>query len=134
MKVIVYTDGASRGNPGHASYGFSISDEMGKLIYQEGKYIGTTTNNIAEYSGVLEAFKWILKNIHEKLDLRLFADSKLVAEQLSGKWKIKNAGLKLLIFKIKDLEKEFETVSYIHVPREKNTVADRLANIALDSR
>lgn len=133
MKLIIYTDGASRGNPGHASYGFTISDEKGKLIYEEGKYIGIATNNIAEYNGVLEVFKWLKENINEKLDLILFADSKLVAEQLSGKWKIKNAGLKPLIYQIKTLETGFESVSYIHVPREKNTIADRLANLALDS-
>lgn len=133
MKIIIYTDGASRGNPGHASYGFTISNEKGELIYEEGKYIGIATNNIAEYSGVLASFKWTRENIHEKVGIKLFADSKLVAEQLSGKWKIKNAGLKLLIIQIKDLEREFESVLYTHVPREKNVVADRLANLALDS-
>ena len=132
MKLILFTDGASRGNPGPASYGFTISDEKGKLIYEEGKYIGTETNNIAEYTAVLESFKWISKNIKQP-EIKLYADSKLVAEQLSGKWKIKNLGLKPLFYQIKTLEMAFAGVTYSHIPRERNTVADGLANLALDN-
>lgn len=134
-KLIIYTDGASRGNPGPASYGFTISDELGKLIYEEGRYIGVDTNNMAEYSAVLEAFKWIKQNLYKKgLEIELYADSKLVAEQLAGKWKIKNTNLKLIFEKIKLLEMELGAVLYTHVYREKNTVADSLANQALDNR
>lgn len=133
-KLIIFTDGASRGNPGHASYGFTISDDSGKLIYEEGKYIGMATNNIAEYTAVLEAFRWILQNIKEKPEIELYADSKLVAEQLAGKWKIKHPGLKPLFDQIKVLEMELGGVLHTHVPREKNTVADSLANQALDNR
>ena len=134
MKLIIYTDGASRGNPGPASYGFTISGGSGKLIFEEGKYIGVTTNNIAEYTAVLEAFKWISKNIKEKVEIELFADSKLVAEQLAGKWKIKHPGLKPLFEQIKILEMELGGVVHTHVPREKNTIADSLANQALDNK
>lgn len=134
MKLIVYTDGASRGNPGHASYGFTISDELGKLIYEEGKYIGVATNNAAEYTAVLESLRWIKDNIGKKAGITLFADSKLVAEQLSGKWKIKHLNLKPLFEQIKILEMELGVVYYTHVPREKNTIADSLANQALDNR
>lgn len=133
-KLIVYTDGASRGNPGHASYGFTISDETRKLIYEEGKYIGITTNNVAEYTAVLEALRWIKENISESVEVELYADSKLVAEQLSGKWKIKHPNLKPLFEKIKILEIELGGVVHTHVPREKNTIADQLANLALDKR
>lgn len=133
-KLIVFTDGASRGNPGHASYGFTISDDEGKLIYEEGKYIGIQTNNIAEYTAVLEAFHWIAKNVTEKVQIELYADSKLVAEQLAGKWKVKHPGLKPLFEQIKVLEMQFGGVLHTHVPREKNTIADALANLALDKR
>lgn len=134
MKLILYTDGASRGNPGHASYGFTISDDSGKLIYEEGKYIGITTNNVAEYKAVLEAFRWIKENIKESVQIELFADSKLVAEQLSGKWKIKHPNLKPLFEEIKILEMQLGGVIHTHVPREKNSIADSLANQALDKR
>lgn len=139
MKLIIYTDGASRGNPGPASYGFTISEGKGKLVHEEGKYIGITTNNVAEYTAVLEAFKWVGENIKDKvvkgpLQIELYADSKLVAEQLSGRYKIKSPHLKPIIEKIKILALELGAVTYSHIPRSKNTRADRLANQALDSR
>lgn len=135
MGLIIYTDGASRGNPGPASYGFTISEGKGKVLYEEGKYIGITTNNVAEYTAVLEALRYIKENLAGKdLVLNFFADSKLVVEQLSGRYKIKSLHLKLLIEEIKLLSLELGGVIYAHVPREKNTTADRLANQALDSR
>lgn len=136
MKLIVYTDGASRGNPGPASYGFTISDESGKLLHEEGRYIGKTTNNVAEYSAVLEAFKFIREKYSKKLPLQidLFADSKLLAEQLSGRYKIKHPNLKPLFNQIKILEMEIGFVFYAHIFREKNILADKLANQALDKR
>ena len=134
MKLIIYTDGASRGNPGPASYGFTISNKNKKLVYEEGRFIGKTTNNVAEYTAVLEAFKWIKKHIKEDVKIELYADSKLVAEQLSGRYKVKASHLKPIIQKSQILAIEFGGVLFTHVPREKNTTADRLANEALDSR
>lgn len=134
MKLTIFTDGASRGNPGQASYGFTISDEKGNLIYEEGKYIGVTTNNVAEYTAVLEAFKYLKKKYPEKLQIDLFADSRLVVEQLSGRFKVKNPRLKLIFEQIKILELEIGRVFYTHIPREKNFKADSLANKALDTR
>lgn len=135
MKLIIYTDGASRGNPGHASYGFTVSDDQGRLLYEEGRYIGITTNNVAEYTGVLEALKYTKgKYGRRNLSVELHADSKLVAEQLSGRFKVKSAHLKPIIEKIKILSLELGGVVYNHVPRAKNTAADKLANLALDSR
>ncbi|MDO8573598.1 MAG: ribonuclease HI family protein [Candidatus Daviesbacteria bacterium] len=134
MKLIIYTDGASRGNPGHASYGFTISGEKGKLLYQEGKYIGIATNNVAEYMAVLEALKYVKKNLNrESLQIELFADSRLVVEQLSGRFKVKSPHLKPLIGQIQILKMQLGGAIYNHVPREKNSAADRLANLALDS-
>lgn len=133
MKLIIYTDGASRGNPGPAAYGFTISDSEGKLLYEEGRYIGITTNNVAEYTAVLEALKNVSSIKGQVTSIQLFADSKLVAEQLSGNYKIKAKHLKPIISEIKILALELGGVIFSHVPRVKNTLADRLANLALDS-
>ena len=138
MKIIIYTDGASRGNPGHSSYGFTVSDENSELLHEEGRYIGITTNNVAEYTAVYEALKYV-KKIYGNLPVggltvELYADSKLVAEQLSGRFKVKSAHLKPIIEKIKILSLELGGVLYSHVSRSKNTKADRLANLALDNR
>lgn len=134
MKFIIYTDGASRGNPGHSSYGFTISDEKGKLIYEEGTYIGINTNNFAEYSGVLGALRYVKENLESLSEVNFYMDSKLVAQQLSGKWKIKSQSLKGLIDQIRNIEKSLGTVIYQHIPRSRNNIADGLANLALDSR
>ncbi len=133
MKLIIYTDGACRGNPGKASYGFTVSDGQGKLIYQEGKYIGITTNNVAEYTAVLESLKWIKENMENNPGLEYYADSKLVVEQLSGRFKVKSPHLKLIIEKIRGLALGFEGILFTHIPREQNIAADKLANLALDA-
>lgn len=133
MKIIIYTDGASRGNPGPASFGFTISDES-RLLHQEGKYIGIATNNVAEYTGVYEALKFVKDHYGKAiLQIELYADSKLVIEQLSGRFKVKSAHLKLIIEKIKILSLELGGVIHTHVRRAKNIQADKLANQALDS-
>ncbi len=130
-KLIVFTDGASRGNPGPASYGFVIREE-GKVVYKEGKALGITTNNVAEYTSVLQALKYIKKNYTSILPVEFFADSRLVVEQLSGRFKIKSPHLRILIDEIRNLEKKIGEVNYTHIRRELNKDADRLANIALD--
>lgn len=135
MKLIIFTDGASRGNPGPAAYGFTIVDENGKLIYKEGCYIGETTNNVAEYTAVFRALDYVKKKYeHKNPKVELFADSKLICEQLSGNYKVKAKHLKPLIEKIKILSLELGGVIYTHIPRAKNFAADEIANIALDSR
>ncbi len=136
MKLIIYTDGASRGNPGHASYGFTISDDQGKLLYEEGKYIGITTNNVAEYTAVLEALRYIKGKFAKSnpLSIELYADSKLVVEQLSGRYKMKSPHLKQIFEQIKILAIELGGVVHTHIPRSHNSEADRLANLALDYR
>ncbi|TSC64311.1 MAG: ribonuclease HI, partial [Microgenomates group bacterium Gr01-1014_93] len=119
MKLIIFTDGASRGNPGPASYGFTISNGSGKLLHEEGCYIGQTTNNVAEYTAVLKALEWVRKNLNTRdLEINLFADSKLVAEQLSGRYKIKAAHLKPIIEQIKILGIKLGGVFYTHVDRK----------------
>lgn len=131
MKIYIYTDGASRGNPGPSSYGFTIADEQRKILYEEGKFLGVNTNNFAEYSAVLAALEYVKENFKTS-KVTFFMDSKLVAEQLSGRYKIKSPNLIPLIGKIKDLESKLTGVSYNHIPRAQNKQADCLANKALD--
>lgn len=134
MNLIINTDGASRGNPGPASYGYVIKSDDGVIRHQEGKTIGFATNNIAEYTAVLSAFEYIKDHFSHKAPhkITLLADSKLVVEQLSGRYKIKSPTLKVLLDKIKILEMDLGWVEYKHVYREHNFIADRLANKALD--
>ena len=135
MKIFIHTDGASRGNPGLASYGFVIEDEENNVLYQEGKYIGITTNNFAEYKAVLEALKRVKILVgNQTFEIHLLADSKLAIEQLSGRYKIKSPHLKPLIKEIKALATSIGGILYRHVPREQNKIADHLANLALDNR
>lgn len=133
-KLIVYTDGASRGNPGLASYGFAIFDENKNLLFEKGEYIGITTNNVAEYTAVLESLNKIKEQFKSELPIEIsyFADSKLVVEQLSGRYKIKSPHLKEIIIQIRILQKEIGDTTFNHVLRDKNKHADRLANEALD--
>lgn len=134
MKLTIYTDGASRGNPGLASYGYAIFNEDGSVAYEEGQAIGIATNNVAEYTAVLESMQRVKKEFASNLPVELYyrADSKLAVEQLSGRYKIKNEILRGIIHKIKALELQVGSVTYTHIPREQNKIADRLANIALD--
>lgn len=135
MKLIIYTDGASRGNPGHAAYGFSIRNDQGKVLHQEGQYIGLATNNFAEYSAVLNALKYINKKLKKDThEINFFMDSKLVVEQLSGRYKIKSPTLKPLIHRIKEIESNLGLITYNHIPRKLNQDADYLANRALDEK
>lgn len=133
-KITIYTDGGSRGNPGQAAYGFVIYDSQKKVIYEEGKSIGINTNNVAEYSGIMEALRYVKKNILNTSLIEVFMDSQLATMQLLGKWKIKNENLRSLFFTIKTLEKEIGAkITYTHVRREFNKEADKLVNQALDS-
>ncbi len=134
MKLTVFSDGASRGNPGKASYGYIIKNDFGVILHEEGKAIGLATNNFAEYSGVLSAFRFIDKKYSERGDIEIavYADSQLVVRQLAGEYKIKSRNLKDLYERVKELEEKFTKVTYKSIPRSQNFIADRLANQALD--
>jgi len=129
--VVVYTDGGSRGNPGPAAVGAVISSKDGQVLAEIAEALGVATNNVAEYTAVLRA----LERAHElgarRVDLR--ADSKLLVEQLNGRWKIKNPTLRVLHEKVREVAKGFDTVTYTHVRREKNVEADALVNVALEA-
>lgn len=130
MKVKVYTDGGARGNPGPAAYAFVVFENDTK-IFQEGKYIGETTNNVAEYTGVAKALEFLTTQIDVK-EVSVFLDSLLVKEQLTGNYKIKHDNMKNFASQIKALEKNFQHITYTHIPREKNKDADALVNSTLD--
>ncbi len=134
MDFVVNTDGASKGNPGPSSYGYIIKNRGGAIVHQEGQLIGVTTNNVAEYTAVLKALEYIVKRFFRKVPhkVEIVADSKLVVEQLSGRYKIKSPNLLPLVDKIRVLEIEVGTVSYRSVPRAENFIADRLANLPFE--
>lgn len=134
MDLVINTDGASRGNPGPASYGFVIKARGGAVLHQEGEQIGVATNNFAEYTAVIKAFEYIVKKFFRKAPhkIEVIADSRLVVEQLSGRFKIKSPNLLPLFEGIKTLEFDLGQVSYRSVPREENFIADKLANRAFE--
>jgi len=131
-KIVCYTDGASRGNPGLASAGAVIFEDE-EVLAEIRSPLGIQTNNWAEYEAVAQVLQRIKELGLSDRSIEIRMDSKLVAEQLSGNWKIKKDTLKEQYNKIKDiLHGGFNDIIYTHVRREKNTYADRLANEALD--
>lgn len=129
-KLVIYTDGASRGNPGPAAYGVYIIDEDQNTTELKGA-LGDQTNNFAEYTAVVEAIKWMVANSFKEAELR--ADSELMIKQINGEYKVKSDTLKPLHAEIKSLMvKNQLRVNFKHVRREFNKDADRLANEALD--
>ncbi len=129
--IEIYTDGGSRGNPGPAAYGFIVKSQ-GQTIHKQNGYIGIATNNTAEYTAVLEALKWLTEKFKNE-NLKFFMDSQLVVSQMSGLYKVKNNNIRDLLFKIRELESNFTSVSLTHIPREENMEADRQVNLALDN-
>ena len=130
--IEVCADGGARGNPGPAAFGYVIKKD-GQIVKNGNGYIGIATNNVAEYTAVIEALTW-LESSYPKVNLTFYLDSELVVSQLSGIYKVKNANIRNLIFKIRTLESNFGQVNYKHIPREKNKDADRLVNLALDGQ
>ena len=127
--IYIYCDGASRGNPGPASYGVSIIDEDGKVIAEFGEPLGVRTNNYAEYQGVIAALRYLSDTAYRDVTIRM--DSKLVIEQLAGRWKVKSPDMRELVSEASRLLGPFRaTLQWI--PREQNARADELANQALD--
>ena len=127
----IYCDGGSRGNPGPAASAFVVVNESGDVIYKESKYIGTATNNVAEYTALLMALSWAKDNAHEGLAVVL--DSELVTRQMNGEYKIKSPSIKPLALRAKEIERSLGVgVLYEHTKRDGNKTADALVNSALD--
>ncbi len=125
-----YTDGGSRGNPGPAGYGVRIEDGAGKLVEELYEFLGTATNNVAEYRGLLAALRWARD--HDLTSLRVRSDSELLVKQMKGVYRVKNPGLQPLHQEAQQLARQIGRVVFEHVRREQNSEADRLANKAMD--
>jgi ribonuclease HI len=139
MKITLFSDGGSRGNPGPAGIGVVIRQIDEKThkntsLKEISEFIGVGTNNIAEYTAILQGLKWIKENTDiNDLSVECFLDSQLVVEQLCGRYKMKNEGLKPLFWEIRDLILALGgQVTFKHIPREQNAEADLLVNLALD--
>lgn len=136
-KIIAYTDGGARGNPGPAAIGVYIIDQEGKVLKEVSQSLGNATNNFAEYNGVMVALQ-TLKAMYGKntkdMDFEIRLDSELVKKQLNGEYQIKEPGLVPYFIEIHNMRvSSFPNLTLTHVPREKNKEADRLVNEALDA-
>lgn len=130
-KIILYTDGASRGNPGPAAIGIVLADASGKEIHGLGEAIGATTNNEAEYRALLRGLE-IAGRHADEIELR--TDSELMARQLKGAYKVRAENLKPLHHQAQNALKRFKRINIVIIPRELNRRADQLANQALDEK
>jgi ribonuclease HI len=129
--AVAYVDGGARGNPGPAGFGVRIERADGTLLEEFSEAIGTATNNVAEYRGLLAALEWA--KAHRRRDLHVRSDSLLLVQQMLGNYKVKNPGLLPLHAKARVLAHEIGNVTFEHVGRGKNAHADRLANAAMDA-
>lgn len=128
--LIVACDGASRGNPGPAGIGVEITTEDGEVVAEIARGIGETTNNVAEYTAVIEGLELAAELGVRTLTLR--SDSQLLINQLTGRYRVKAPHLQPLHRRARSIAAGFERISFEHVPREKNVEADRLANEGVD--
>ena len=138
-KIIIYTDGGSRGNPGPAAIGVVFCNERGQVFKKYSKYIGENlTNNEAEYQAVifsLEKFKKIFgKKLAKISEIEIRSDSQLLIKQLNGEYKILNPKIQTLFLKVWNLRLDFKRVKFKLVSRQKNKIADSLVNEALENR
>ncbi|BBX62022.1 hypothetical protein MSAS_11960 [Mycobacterium saskatchewanense] len=132
MKAVIEADGGSRGNPGPAGYGAVVLSADRSTVLAEAKQaIGRATNNVAEYHGLIAGLEHALEL--GATEAAVFLDSKLLVEQMSGRWKVKHPDLIALHAQARTLASRFERVSYTWIPRDRNTHADRLANEAMDA-
>lgn len=137
MKVSVFTDGGSRGNPGHSGFGVVIYDEKKQVVAKLSKYIGIKTNNEAEYSALVDALSWLRDNstLHSISSVTFYSDSQLMVRQLQGKYKVKAENIKPLFNQAKSLLDSLNlTYQFNDIPREQNSLADELANQAMDRK
>jgi ribonuclease HI len=129
-EMTLFVDGASRGNPGPSGVGVVLYDGGRRVLCSFGRYIGETTNNVAEYTALLYGLKEALTQ--QAASLKVRTDSELLARQIQGRYKVKEPHLKVLHDQVHHLIPVFNSFSIHHIPREKNREADRLANRAID--
>ena len=128
--LIAHSDGGARGNPGPAGYGVVVKDEAGRRVASLSEYLGHQTNNFAEYQGLIAALEYALQ--HGPKALKVISDSELLVRQIKGIYKVKNAALKDLYARAKELIAQLVWFSIGHALREHNQEADQLANEAMD--
>ncbi len=131
MKLLIYTDGGARGNPGPAATGVYITDEQGTVVDEYGEYLGEQTNNFAEYSALISALKRAVELGAKEVDCYL--DSKLVVEQMKQNWRVKEKTLQKLFVQCYNAAQSFEKITFNHIRREKNTKSDAWVNKTLDA-
>jgi ribonuclease HI len=130
-KVVIYTDGGARGNPGPAGAG-AIIYEGDTVVGEVSEYLGERTNNWAEYEALILALGEAKRLGYAKRALEVRMDSQLVVEQMRGNYRVKDANLKLQFARVLELLADFPGTSFVHVPRERNKEADRRVNDAID--
>lgn len=131
MKATLYCDGGARGNPGPAGIGFVLEVSEAPVI-RHGEYIGEATNNVAEYRALIAGLSRAATAA--VTELSVFLDSELVVRQMRGEYRVKDAKLKPLFAEAQQLAGQFRPITFQHVPREKNAVADTLVNRAIDDQ
>lgn len=131
-RITIYTDGASRGNPGPSAGAFVLADEKGRVIEGKAFFLGETTNNVAEYTGMARALD-AAKKLEAK-SLQIFSDSELMVRQINGQYKVKSDKLKDLFAECMAILSGFESWQIKHIRRDKNQQADELANKAIDAK
>lgn len=129
---VVNTDGGARGNPGPGGAGIVVRTPAGEVACAGGAYLGTVTNNVAEYEALLWGLRAAAARGARTVEVR--ADSELVVKQLRGEYRVKNEGLKPLFVAAQQLVRRFDSVRFVHVRRAENAEADALANAAMDAR
>ena len=129
-RLVIHTDGAARGNPGPAGAGAVLRRASGELVEEASRYLGHATNNVAEYGALILALERARE--HGARDVEIRADSELLVRQMSGEYKIRNEALRELVTRAREISRSFARVAYVHVRREQNRDADRLANRAID--
>ena len=131
-RLTIFTDGVARGNPGDGGFGVIIKGRDGNLLEEIGGYLGVTTNNFAEYSGLVAALRASLK--YQAAHIEIYSDSQLVVRQLNGLYRVKSESLLPLHKEARRLMSLMENVAVYYIPREKNKEADALANKAVDQK
>jgi probable phosphoglycerate mutase len=135
VNLVVEADGGSRGNPGPAGYGAVLRDgETGEVLAERSEGIGVATNNVAEYRGLIAGLRAAVDVGGPAASVEVRMDSKLVVEQMSGRWKVKHPAMRPLALEAAGLVRRLGSVRFTWVPRERNKHADRLANLAMDAQ
>lgn len=129
-KLLIWTDGGARGNPGPAGIGVHICSTDGDVVEDVAEYMGEATNNQAEYTALVRALE-VAQNLSAS-ELKIHSDSELMVKQIRGEYRVKNAGIRPLFERAKQLLRNFESYSIEHVRREHNRQADALVNQAID--